>query len=116
MHHDSAVGRAECATGTGSSRPVEFHTTPNQPNTFFKRDVNNRSFHYNWYSRWQWLDWDELSEKVMCHSFKVINTMGMLQFSKNADPTFAKSAFNNRKDSTRCFVKMKALMHTKRQS
>ena len=105
LHCDSAVGSSECATATSSSRPVEFHTTPNQPNISFKRDVNNRSFHYNWYSRWQWLDWDELSEKVMCHPCKMINTMGMLQFSKNADPTFAKSGFNNWKDSTRCFDK-----------
>ena len=44
LHYDSADGSSEFATATSSSRPVEFHTTPNQPNISFKRDVNNRSY------------------------------------------------------------------------
>lgn len=103
--HNDKLPRSKLAAATNSSNPIEFCKNPNQPSITYKRGENNRSFQCSWSARRHRLDWDESLEKVMCHSCQMIHAMGMLKFSKNADPTFIKISISNWKESTRCFNK-----------
>jgi hypothetical protein len=78
---------------------------PYQPHIDYPKDSDNRSFQYNWYKRWSWLDWDQLSGRVLCHPCRVVNQMGIRLLSKNADPTFSTSGFCTWKDAVRRFDK-----------
>lgn len=89
-----------------SSSSELIQSEPNQPSILYKRDQNNRSFQEGWYKRWDWLDWNDGFERVMCFPCKMVNiVLGQRLFAKNSDSAFISTGFCNWKDATRCFQK-----------
>ena len=89
-----------------SSSCSNFQIQPNQPSFTFKRDHNNRSFQDQWYKRWNWLDWNEGLERVLCFPCRMVSkVMGQNLFSKTGESAFVDTGFCNWKDATRCFIK-----------
>ena len=98
--------RASLADRPSSSSGASVSFNPNQPSISYKRDTNNRSFKEGWFNRWNWLDWSDSLERVLCFPCRMVTgQLGERLFSKNSESAFLKTGFCNWKDATRCFEK-----------
>src|SRR5688572_30100849 len=85
---------------------VTSHRRPNQPSLKFKRDNNNRSFKAGWFQRWEWLDWSDSLERVLCFPCRMVtDELGERMLSNKNDSAFLRTGFYNWKDASRCFNK-----------
>lgn len=92
-----------------ASEGVSDHSAPNQsrnisfPKQFGKTTPREYSFQAKWFDSWKWLHWDDGSKSALCFFCMKAKQSGKVTFSKNAEPLFVSSGFQNWKDVTRLF-------------
>ena len=84
---------------------VEIYSSPNQPNVVYPRDERNEKFHYEWFQRWPWLDWNDGIQRVLCHPCSMTNALHIRLLSKAVQPVFTTTGFSNWHDATQRFNK-----------
>ena len=95
---------------SSSPHPAESSSharTPNQPRDFhFPAVIINgkrRQFQSTWFDTWTWLEWSQEKERAVCHPCTMIQYLGQMKFSKNADPAFTETGFMNWKKASQKF-------------
>ena len=87
-------------------KPFQPHSGVFPKRQFGQKKLEYRSFQPSWFNNklWcDWLHWESKNNRVYCFMCRNVHILYKLTFSKNQDPAFVTSGFNNWKDATRAF-------------
>ena len=99
---------AQLTSCSSTDTVVAVHLEPYQPRKRFPKITDgeqSRSFQYDWFGKWPWLEWDDNRECAFCHPCRMAEKLHFVSFSKKAEGAFSSDGFRSWKVATGSFRK-----------
>ena len=79
---------AQLISCSSTDTVVAVHLEPYQPRKRFPQITDgeqSRSFQYDWFQKWPWLEWDDDRDCAFCHPCRMAEKLNFVSFSKKAE-------------------------------